>query len=253
MTNASVFDHTERAVADDMISANRSNWSIADAIVADIPDETPGSYQVATHVANWSIPQRLAMLADHLESHGLFNSRDEPYTAESLRHLRNTAIAWPEGTRHPHASFRTHQEASRPQSRGGIALAALSAVARGETVTCPDGFDPDAFDKASARVMEARGRFAVSANALRVAMERRANVSPQPSTVFDMLSELDRMRQASRNFADAWKQTPQELSEIERAAFERGIARLIDTLQMMLSSIVGLTDDELLEVLEDTP
>jgi hypothetical protein len=176
-------------------------WRLADAILAHVPATTDAERTAAaTAVRTGNVNPRaggdvaalLATLARDLTADGVFTPKGDPYSVGTLSNLREVAMAWPADDRHPEAAFRTHQEASNPTRRR--ILAALCAVARGETVRRPNGLDSSDWQRAVDRVRARTNGFAVTANDLRISEARPTNNTgatrtPRPADVPAAIAE----------------------------------------------------------------
>lgn len=244
--------HSIAAAESLMVGASKGAWILADALVIDIPDMGHGGDRKGSSTL-LSVVDQLTNVAIALEENGILTPNGDPYSVDRLKDLRATAIAWPEHERHAEAAFRTHQEVGSPQRR--IVLEALCKYANGEKVTNPDPswVDDDAFDNACQMVEAqiARGRgYRVSANAVRVAMQRKPNVNKPPSTVFEMLEKLSTVATQMGDFQKLMNDNGVGLTPEEREALMRGVTTLIMQMQSMLIQVTGISDDDIRELME---
>jgi hypothetical protein len=232
-----------------LASATRDTWSLADAVLADVPSSGYGGDRKSSTSREGLDPvfDQLEQIVHVLTEQGITTPNGEPYGASHLATLRSTAMLWPKEQRQPEAAYRTHQEATSPDTRGGRALIALCAVARGEKPRRPRDIDAAAWGEAVARVREKRERakpprFMVAANDLRLAMDRRPNIPDRSE--FDgtrglaALSQIRVMvREVAVNLAD------QEWNEEERTAALVTCRKILDLLTAIIESMEGISDD----------
>ena len=242
-----------------MTGTSRGSWSLADALVADVPDRGHGGdrSQVLSgeHLPDplITVNGQLGNIAMALEESGITTPNGDAYSVDRLRILRATAIAWPENERHPEAAFRTHQEIGSDQRRA--VLDALCRYANGETVENPDPswIEDAAFDEACQMVETARARkrgYPVPANAVRVAMQRKPNVNKPPSTVFEMLEKVNTIGTQLADFQSLMDTNGVGLADDEREALARGIDRLVQTLTSFRVQVLGVSDDDIQTMME---
>ena len=185
----------EAALGRDQSDTSKS-WALADAVLAMIPPEqagrppAPGESPAPRQV----ISDRLATLADRLYDDGNVQPNWGTYTANTLKEMRETAMAWPKSDRHTEAAFRTHQEAGAKNGNGRQILTALCSVARGEKVARPLLVDNKGSEICTAEVWTEVRRaitkrkgttYPVSANDVRLLLNRKPNVptpNPTPTT-----------------------------------------------------------------------
>jgi hypothetical protein len=244
--------HSVAAAESLMVGASKGAWILADALVIDIPDMGQGGDRTGAS-SLLRLDDRLTNIAIALEESGILTPNGDSYSVDRLKTLRATAIAWPEQERHPEAAFRTHQEVGSPQRR--IVLEALCRYANGEKVPNPDSswIDDDAFDNACQMVESqlARGRgYQVSANAVRVAMQRKPNVNKPPSTTFEMLEKLNTVATQMTDFQTLMDENGVALTPEEKEAFIRGVSNLIDRMRGMLDQLFGVSDNDIRELIE---
>jgi hypothetical protein len=239
-----------------MTGTSRGSWSLADALVADVPGQPRGGDHAAKASRDdfATVRDQLVNITIALEEHGITTPNGDAYSVDSLRNLRATALAWPEKERHPEAAYRTHQEAGNSPQRRAV-LDALARHANKEPVDNPDPswIDDNAFDEACQMVETAvaRGRgYAVPANAMRVAMQRKPNVNKPPSTVFEMLEKVNTIGTQLADFQSLMDTNGVGLADDEREALARGIDRLVQTLTSFRVQVLGVSDDDIQSMME---
>jgi len=173
-------------------SDSRGTWTLAYAILAHIPaDYSTAAGGAAPHSdppRGGSVPKQLAALAAAMDKAGVTAPNGAPYSPSSLKNLREMAMGWTKSERHDEAAYRTHQEAGGREALGRKVLTALCAIARGEQVRRPLDVEAEAWGEAVKRV-RARKRgsgYAVNANDVRIALERRPNLPGRSMTVEDI-------------------------------------------------------------------
>jgi hypothetical protein len=186
------YDQVVRAATRLVTDDTKDTWGLADAVLAHVPEEQSGkrSDLLPASGEGGSVPERLSALAKRLGKEGVTTPVGEQYSQDSLRHLRDTAVAWAPSDRFNEAAYRTHQEAGSPKTEGGKVLAALAAIARGEAASKPRGIDADAWAKAVTRVESRTKGFLVAANDVRMALKRQPNVPGREPTAADRKGAL---------------------------------------------------------------
>lgn len=168
------------AAAEMLLQSNTKDlWTLADAVLADVPAEGRGGDRSKGPARGLWVGERLEEIATDLTERGVTKLDGDPYSASTLDHARDTAINWSPEQRLSEAAYRTHQEAGSAKSEGGKVLRALCHIARGLKVHRPAGVDVAAWEKAVEQVMRKRGlsrRYLVAANDLRLAMGHLPNV-----------------------------------------------------------------------------
>lgn len=232
-----------------LTSSNRDTWSLADAVLADIPERPMTRRSAASReAANESdVLDALADVVSELASAGVATPNGDPYTVPALRMLRQTAMAWPPAERHDEAAYRTHQEAHGDKAR--TALAGLCAVARHEAVDMPEGLDEVSWYDAVARVQAKLGkrarRFPVAANDVRVAMARRPNTPPHGTTTTELLALISDMGAGARTFTKTLAASEAGLRDDERTVIVEAIEHLIASLNGLVAIVQGVSDADL--------
>lgn len=228
-----------------MATTSRDTWTLADALVADIPGNNDGE----------TVGERLTRIVAAARERELVTPNGDLYTEGALWMLRKTALAWPVEERHPEAAYRTHLEARGTDSRGRVVLAALCAYARNDTAPCPKGVNAQAFLAARRRVAAkaARGRrFPVSANDLRLALGNAENV-PLPTTVTDvahMLRHVDTAVKSLRSFRLGF--AAMEIDEQDKHILRDYLLSLLQVTQDILEVVNTTIDDAALaELIEE--
>lgn len=252
---------TVSAAEELLASATRDTWSLADAILSDVPSVPPSEkIRQANHVgtlAGVNVIDLLDLIAETLIERGTTTPNGDPYSTVSLEKLRETAMRWPLGERHQEAAYRTHQEAGGRDGGGRRALAALCAVARGQLVDCPAGLDAVAWGNACARVRDKRNRnrpprFLVAANDLRVALERSSN-TPAPTKTASISGVLHHLTSAAESlgaFAIAWADL--EVDESDCVALRQTLKSLIARAEQVLDVVETKFDDaDLAQLIEE--
>ena len=219
---------------------SRDTWALADAVMHDAPED---GRKVGTRVL--SVNEILEHIAAEMETNDVFNPNGNRYTIGALYEMRKTAKEWPEQQRSMHASYRTHQEAGLPDSRGGVALALLTRVADGEKVRAPNELDPQAF-KAAVEMVKAnpRARHKVTANALRTALSRRPNTPPVlPTSSIELHKMLADARHGLGHFAKAYQAGAVEHMEpIEIDGLVSALQSLGEFVTTMVAMLRGITE-----------
>jgi hypothetical protein len=157
-------------------------WKLADALATAIPADRDNSHRHSSDGTGMTIPEQLAEYETNLASEGIETPAGGAYTVFSLRDLRDVAMRWPADKRYPQAAFRTHQEAGSPGSEADVALKALCKYAAGGAKRKPSEIDSAAWAKAIEQVdklLARKARYAVSANTLRTAAQRKINTPPR--------------------------------------------------------------------------
>ena len=188
------YDNVVRAAQRLLTDDTKDTWSLADAVLAHVPNQGTGGRPGTSPLAGGGFRPTDEQLTDtiaQMKSDGVTTPNGDAYTSSSLKHLRDAAMSWPEDERHPEAAYRTHQEAGSPRTDGGKALAALCAVARGEKVTRPRGLDLKAWDEACDRVRDRKRGFLVAANDVRTALKRKTNVPGRRRAKKDILQDVE--------------------------------------------------------------
>lgn len=230
--------HTTKAVEQQNDHQSRDTWSIADAILADVPDESHGDF--STRV------ERFEAIAREMADRDLLAPNGQPYTVDALRHLRNTAIAWPENERHSWASYRTHQEAGGRDSIGRVALAALVEFAENGSVITPSNLDVDAFEQAIDMVGNSKARYPVSANALRTALEKKRNIPARiPTTSVEYHAMIAETKRNLKGIAKSYANHDDNITELERDGLVSALNDLMETVKLVVGMIRGVTEIDL--------
>ncbi len=218
------FARTLAAAAHRLANASRDTWTLADAILADVPEMTQGARNLASAEAR--LAPQLTALAAALADAEITTPTGDHYTSDGLRQLRQTAIDWPEAERQGEAAYRTHREAgAAPQPRG--AFLALCAFARGEDDTCPPGVDAVAWADAIKRVADRTRGFPVTSNDVRVALGRLTNVpgrgtpAPTADAIADTLAADPAL---ARQVIERAVQAPEVRRHVQDAAFQADLA-----------------------------
>lgn len=173
----STYEQVVRAAVRLLTDEAKDTWALADAVQVHVPDATSGK-GFAYDPDNGGVRKAVAELAARLKDDGVLTQKGTSYTASTLTHFRDAAMAWPKADRYEEASFSTHQEAANSKD-AKLVLTALVDVARGAKPQRPRGFDLEAWNAAVQRVQSRdRGGFKVTVDDLRVA--RKANVARRP-------------------------------------------------------------------------
>lgn len=256
-------------------STSRETWGMSDAVLADVPAE----------VDDEELERRLTRISHELDARQITTPNGDRYTPPSLKRMRRTAIAWAPAFRYDEAAYRTHQEAGAAGTDGAIVLGALVGVARGEDVECPADVDLDQWEAAKARVFKRvngkrRPRFTVTANDVRIAMNRsmnipmpRASMIPDPEdgddttsepsstptaasessrgNVVYLLSHISSANQALRSFARRFVEA--NPSDHDREAITSALNRLVANAHAALEvvSVNEISDADLAQLLEE--
>lgn len=227
-------------------AADRSAWTLADAVLTDTMRLRTDTEVMAT----------LKQIEEALSAAGITTPNGDAYLVPALATLRRTAVQWPEAHRHTVAAYRTHQEATTPEARD--ALAALARVAVGEEVERPEGTDAEAWLSAKARVERrrnaGRARYVVAANDLRIAIQRTPNVPRTRDIKSGVVHLLDEVRVASsalREFARRFVDADPSADEREAigSSLERLIARAQETLAVVATAGTDVSDEALAALL----
>lgn len=165
----------ERLLSDD----TKDTWGLADAVLAHVPEKPEGRpVGYSPEHGGVTVKQQLSLLVADMKLDGVITTKGEPYTAAALRHLRDAAVAWAKDERHVEASFSTHKEAAERKD-GTKVLSALCAIARGESVARPRGFDLNAWNEAVQRIRTRKSGFQVAVDDIRIVFQKRqARYSP---------------------------------------------------------------------------
>jgi hypothetical protein len=158
-------------------------WRLADALVAEIPERQHG--KAVTAANGRDVTTVIADIVADLDRTGVETPAGGGYTVAGLRELRLVALGWPRLQRQPEAAFRTHQEVGTTDERARAILRALCQAARSQRYSWPGkklGIDRDTWNLAINGVIRKVGagnRYPVSANDVRIALERKTNVPPK--------------------------------------------------------------------------
>jgi hypothetical protein len=266
------YDNVVKAAQRLLTDETKDTWALADAVLAHVPDAT------ATKVANLkqgttvpdspdvgvigqSVPQRIAALAAQMKDDGVITQKGTSYTASTLTHFREAAVAWPKDDRYDEASFSTHQAAADSKD-ARLVLKALVNVARGGSPVRPRGFDLAAWNKSLDRVQSrTRAGFRVTVDDIRVA--RKQNVARRPrhrKMTLDRINKLiDAFIEGNVEEEDLFNilptkvgtQTAEEyvdeyVAEVDRQIAERE-AREAALRAQVAAGEEGMTDQELAE------
>jgi len=253
-------------------STSRETWGMSDAVLADVPAD----------VDDEELERRLTRISHELDARQITTPNGDRYTPPALKRMRRTAIAWAAAFRYDEAAYRTHQEAGAAGTDGAVVLGALVGVARGEDVECPPDVEIDQWEAAKARVLKRvhgkrRPRFTVTANDVRIAMNRSMNIpmprasmipdpddddTTEPSTsaavsesgrgnVVYLLSHISSANQALRSFARRFVEA--NPSDHDREAITSALNRLVANAHAALEvvSVNEISDADLAQLLEE--
>lgn len=232
-----------------LASSTRDTWCLADAVLVDVP-EMPKGQRTDQLTGVSRLDDALAQVADAVTGAGITTPNGEPYSADSLKTYRNTAIAWPQDARENQASYRTHQECSSAVHPKAAILHALCAIARGERVNRPAGCSAESWKLAVAKIDRNR-RFPVSANVIRIAMDTKPNIPPaNPTNVATVLGHIAYASTGLRAFVhDFLKMEP---TAADRRAIGKALQDLIDDAQRAYDVVTATFDDDALATLLDS-
>ena len=211
-------------------------WRLADALAAAIPDANGTNQHSRPEAGMLTVPEQLADYAAKLAAEDIHTPAGDLYTARSLEDLRGVANVWPATERHSQAAYRTHREAGSPKTEAAVALKALCKYADGGAKRKPTGIDSADWAKAIKvvdRLIARKAKYAVSANALRLAAKRkintppRENVVPEPVTVTSVAA------------------TVKNLPTKDRTALARELASAPETRKVVESAVREVKSDEL--------
>jgi hypothetical protein len=167
--NSNEYNAVKKAAELRITGASNGAWGLADAVLYAIPRWIPDG-DLASH---------LEKLAAALESDGVETPNGMAYTPGTLRDLRAVSLRWPHNERLDQASFRTHQEAGDRSSTVARALEGLCRLAQGQHTKIPEGISSGAWEQAAKMVHKSlarKSRYPVTANAVRVAVQRKPNI-----------------------------------------------------------------------------
>jgi hypothetical protein len=219
--------------------SQRDRWSLAYALLADMPlDLAPAAVRKITDD-----------LCAEMFDLGLSLPNGAPYHPAYLQGQRKVAIAWRPEERQAEASFEAHAEhtgESRP------VLLALCAVARGEQVERPLGTTPISWDAAVAKTKTRKMGYMVQAQAVRMALGKRAKNTPTRLDGNVTFSELLRHIMTGTDGLRAFyaKASGHDLNDEDRATLLKALdAHDAASAKVRTILTVNLSDEKLAELL----
>jgi hypothetical protein len=233
-------------------------WKLADALVAEIPEREHGKAITAGNGSD--VATIMADIAAELIEAEIETPAGAAYTVASLRELRLVALGWPQGERMLQAAFRTHQETGSSDLWKRGVLRALCDAARTEDYSYPEtsAIDEGAWAKAIVgvqRKIKAGNRYPVSANDLRVALKRKANVPPRDrtpgTTVMDAIEELQIAGEHAKQAAKILSSEGISVGDCREAleGLRDTLRHVVEWVDVLLSG-GGITDDALTALLD---
>lgn len=227
-----------------MQSGQRDLWDLADAVLRVVPALPEGR----NSSGGPGVSEQLMHMASALADVGITRPDGSAYSALYFRDLRDTAVAWPVGTRQPEGAFGTHRACAgelRPT------FLALCAVARGENADRPENVDSRAWRDALDKMATVRHGFKVSEQAVRIAAKRPAkNVPTKPGATFgELITHLFAAAEGLASFRS--RVTSIDFSDEDRQAMSNVLRRLHAEVSDLLCALdIDLSDEALAAVMD---
>ena len=249
------YDSVRRAAEVRMGGDSQGAWTLADALLAEVPQRATGQAATAGNGSDVTTVSLLEDIADRLDADGIETPQGNPYSLVTLRELRLAAMAWPPAERHTMAAFRTHQEVGKDPRNRAVLAALCQAVASQSWDEVPDEVDPEAWSRAILSVRRkanAGNRYPVSVNDWRTALKKRTNlpVSTRDGDMRDAITAVAEVRRLATYAVRIMASSPAPTGEWLTA-----LSGFSDTLRMLaeyVDTLVqggGITDDALSELL----
>lgn len=235
-----------------MLSAQRDYWTLADAVLDDVPRRGEGSGNVGRPASYVNIGSELAAVAVEMGEAQITKADGTPYTPSYLANLRDAAIMWPPEQRQAEASFDCHRAnggATRP------VFLALCAHARGDAVEVPTEVEPAAWRAATTKIANGTRGYPVKVEAVRMALQRAPKNTPtrlDRATFAELLGHLSVGLEGLRAFKTRLAETAAVIEADDRLA----MIRILDHYPPEVAEVrelllVDLSDEALAQVTQE--